>query len=169
MPRLQEGKPSVGMAVDVSGSISGDDLAQIYNLIKGVYMEGYEPQVAGGDTEMTYPEEGQMGTWEELVDLANEKKGIKGGGGTDMGVLAWQAYIKQEYPETFILITDGYTPWVSRDYPRTLDGIEYTSMPPNIIIFIIGQGDLSHLIREMPEELQSRTVAVPSLREGRYL
>ena len=89
-----------------------------------------------------------------------------------MGMLAWQAYKRQNDPETFILITDGETPWPSEDYPITLedDDEPHTTLPPGTIIFILNdQQNLEHLIQAVPEDFQGRVVPIPRALAGRYL
>jgi len=98
---------------DTSGSVSPQELAAFRGEMVGILTELNPQQLYVGscDYEAYDPEE--ITDINDLLDYES-----KGGGGTDMGKIAPKLAEHGIYPETLVILTDGYTPWGEEpDYP----------------------------------------------------
>jgi predicted metal-dependent peptidase len=108
LPRLRGPQPRLGLAVDTSGSMSDQELAQALAEIEGVVKAfGVPVDVASGDVGLQ--------TFQRGLFRASQVR-LTGDGGTDMGLLLRQfgerAGVKYH---CVVLISDFYTPWPEKN------------------------------------------------------
>jgi predicted metal-dependent peptidase len=104
-PALRSPVPDVAVAVDTSGSMSDDYLAQALAEIKGVL------RACGQNSVTCMSVDAQVHTMQKVFSKSQVK--LAGGGGTDMGVAINVADKMKHPPNILAIITDGYTPWPS--------------------------------------------------------
>lgn len=100
LPTLRGPRPDVGIAIDTSGSMFGDDLNACLGEVKGILDAAQSSvKVLSVDTQVHSTQD--IYTPEEIT--------LVGGGGTDM-VAALEA-LGELGTAISIVLTDGYTPW----------------------------------------------------------
>jgi len=106
LPRLRGPKPRVLVLVDTSGSIQDRELSQFLAEVAGITRGlGIPVDVAAGDTTLTTFARG-------IQDP--RKVTLQGGGGTDLGAILTELATRGRW-EVAVVLTDGYTPWPSRN------------------------------------------------------
>lgn len=99
--------PRVTVIIDTSGSMSQDDLALALGVLGNALRSLPDPKglrVLAGDTAVASAKNVFR---PEQVELA-------GGGGTEMDRLIISAYEERPAPKAILVLTDGYTPWPSK-------------------------------------------------------
>ncbi len=103
LPGFETPIPSIAVAIDTSGSMSGKELQKAVSEVKGIC-----EALQGGAALRVYAVDAALHSSQQVFD-AKQIKSLKGGGGTDMGVGIAQA--EKDKVNICVVITDGYTPW----------------------------------------------------------
>lgn len=118
VPSLRSPQPRVAVVVDTSGSMTGKGLGAALGVIAQALAEAGQVYLIAGDMKAHVLKPLQAMSQVELV----------GGGGTDMGCVAAEAWETLE-PDFMIIVTDGWTPW---------SGIEGVKCP--LLTVLVGSG-----------------------------
>lgn len=131
--RTQKGIPELLIVVDSSGSMDQKILNEALRIAKSAMRHGVDPIIAAGDTDLSF-----MGNYAQAV------KNIKGGGGTDMGKVVWDAFKKakkkRHAPALIFLITDAETPWPEK-------------FPAHMIIMVVNRN--KNVINSIPKKYKA--------------
>lgn len=107
VPAMIEGKPSVVIIADTSGSMDNSDLEVVIGELKGIL------QAAGGKVTFVAADAavhsvGAIRNWMEAQRM------LIGGGGTDMGDAIKFVEEKMKRVDVCVVLTDGETPWCDK-------------------------------------------------------
>lgn len=159
---------TVGVVVDLSGSMSPTDYEEVENICERLGEENIGDRVAGGDTHLVYPYKAELGNVKELFQAVREVQQTVGGG-SEMGVIAWEAYAKQGMPDNLVLFTDGETPWPTAEKQVKVDGVFHSELPPGTKVVLIGQDYTDKILRNMPSYVAEVTYMGNNLDKGMAL
>jgi len=111
LPSLSQGeyKPRIACVVDTSGSISDQELIQALAEVRGILTQLRIPVTIIPCDAVPYE---AIRVFEDS-DWLQVRRGLRGGGGTDMIAGLNAALALKPKPEAVIVLTDGYTPFPS--------------------------------------------------------
>ncbi len=111
LPSLSQGeyKPRIACVVDTSGSISDQELIQALAEVRGILTQLRIPVTIIPCDAVPYE---AIRVFEDS-DWLEVRRGLRGGGGTDMVAGLNAALALNPKPEAVIVLTDGYTPFPS--------------------------------------------------------
>ncbi len=102
--------PAIGVVIDTSGSIGDDELSTFMGELSGILTD-LEPSMVYVMYVDDHLHNDTVLEIDDVNDLSRIKQESGGGGGTDMTVGFQEAAERQLPIETFVVFTDGYTPF----------------------------------------------------------
>lgn len=110
LPTRSHNEPRIMICLDTSGSMMDLDFSKARGLVKNLFKnlkQTSKIDIYTGDMAL-----------ENVVSISRDlaEMELTGGGGTDVGVLIEESLKEIEHkPDIIVAITDGYTPWPSKD------------------------------------------------------